>query len=302
MSRDRLLASILLALAIHAAAFVLLELFLKFRLVSPPDYGGPLYVELETEPVIQRAREPAPQRGPARAVESTPGAITPTPTSGPAAGSAAGAEEPPRPSGSPFRLEGAPAQAAGRSEEGTRPRPSGQGMQTPSEEPTLPPAGVRSAPLRAEAVPSRSAGGQPLQGLESLDRALAQGSGAPAGGAAAAAGAAATSRTGTGSEELSREGIPILWDDPAQGREPTYTPRPRLPEWVSKQGQRLTVEVSFLLTPQGVLQNVKVDKGSGYSEVDAAVLDALRLWKFKPVNSAILVRGRVPYLILPGSR
>ena len=101
------------------------------------------------------------------------------------------------------------------------------------------------------------------------------------------------------SAQEGREGIVILWDDPSQGREPTYTPRPQIPAWVSEQGLRLQVVISFELTPQGVLRNVKVDQGSGYSDVDAAVLEALRRWKFRPVSSTRTVTGRVPYAIIP---
>ena len=68
---------------------------------------------------------------------------------------------------------------------------------------------------------------------------------------------------------------------------------------MSDQGLRLQVVVSFELTPQGVLRDVKVEQGSGYSDVDAAVLEALRRWKFRPVSSARTVTGRVPYTIIP---
>jgi TonB family protein len=91
----------------------------------------------------------------------------------------------------------------------------------------------------------------------------------------------------------------ILWDDPSQGRDPTSTPRPQIPGWVSQQGLRLQVMVSFVLTPEGVLRDVRVVRGSGYSDVDAAVLDALRRWKFPPVSSSRSVVGRVPYSIIP---
>jgi len=42
-----------------------------------------------------------------------------------------------------------------------------------------------------------------------------------------------------------------------------------------------------------------VEQGSGYSDVDAAVLEALRRWKFPPVSSTSTVTGRVPYTIIP---
>lgn len=57
--------------------------------------------------------------------------------------------------------------------------------------------------------------------------------------------------------------------------------------------------VSFVLTPQGVLRDVKVEQGSGYSDVDTAVLEALRRWKFRPVSSTRTVTGRVSYMIIP---
>ena len=47
------------------------------------------------------------------------------------------------------------------------------------------------------------------------------------------------------------------------------------------------------------LTNVVVRESSGYPDVDAAVLDALRRWTFKPVQSTTTVSGRMPYLIRP---
>jgi len=45
---------------------------------------------------------------------------------------------------------------------------------------------------------------------------------------------------------------------------------------------------------------VRVQKSSGYSDVDSSVLDAVRRWKFKPGGRrGETVNGRVSYLILP---
>jgi TonB family protein len=76
-------------------------------------------------------------------------------------------------------------------------------------------------------------------------------------------------------------------------------PKPVIPKWVSEAGLRLTVEFDFILTPQGVLNGVRLRKSSGYSDVDSAVWEALLRWKFKPVGSRDEVKGRVGYLILP---
>jgi TonB family protein len=311
MTRERLLVSIALAVVIHAAAFLLLELFLKLRRETMPEYSGPMFVQLEEQPVIQQAREsaalPAQLEASAAQGREAPPATSLQPAAPRAASGLAAArspgpsvEEPLKPKGPQFRMEGAPAQEAE-----VRPGPSGKGFQIPSEEPTLPPSGgpSKGAPLRAEAVsPQGPSGEAPALPLESVDKALAQTGGAKAGRAGAVAGGVSTAapgRTGAGVGEISREGISILWDDPSQGREPTSTPKPVIPAWVSQAGLRLTMEVGFVLTPQGVLHSVRVVKSSGYSDVDSSVLEALRRWKFKSVASRANVTGRVGYLILP---
>jgi TonB family protein len=315
---DRLRSSILLAVLLHALAFVALELFLKLAPQRAPEYSGPLFVQLEEQPVVQQARQPAPAapagapgQAPAGAGAASPAvsrsaeAAPPVPSGPPLRTAAPAAEAQARagaatPTGSPFRVEGAPTQQG-------QPRPAGQGFQVPSEEPTLPPSGAASAgavspqgpPLRAVAP---GAGGKgPAVPLEEVDRALASGA-ARQGAAGAAGGAQAGSpgASGAGQGDTSREGISIAFADPARGREPSYTPLPVIPKWVSEAGLRLSLEISFVLTPQGVLHSVQKVKSSGYSDVDSAVLDAVRRWKFRPAPAgAGTVQGIVSYLIVP---
>jgi TonB family protein len=329
--RDRLLTSVLLAVLLHALAFVALELFLKIAPQKTPEYRGPLFVQLEEQPVVQQARQPAPAAtalgpaGQAAAPAAPPVAAAAVQTqpplpSGPplrAAGESAVAPKPAAapstgPSASPFRMEGAPAQQG-------QPRPAGQGIQTPSAEPTLPASGAPGAgavspqgprteaatPLRAVAPGSGSQA--PSVPLEAVDRALAsagsgpagQRAGAPAGGGAAGAPGA---QAGTGKGELAREGISIILPEAARGREPTYMPRPVIPKWVSNAGLTLTVEIAFVLTPQGLLHSVRTLKSSGHSDVDSAVLDAVRRWKFQSGGQkGVEVSGTVGYLIVPTS-
>ncbi len=308
---DRLRSSILLAVLLHALAFVALELFLRLAPQRQPEYHGPLMVQLEELPVVQQARQPTPQASPAApgqaqagvsaggaGLAAAPAAAEPPLPSGPPLRTAAPASAAAAPTGSPFRLEGAPAQTG-------PPRPSGQGSQVTSSEPTLPPAGAsaQGPPLRAtapgEGAAARPGGQAPTVPLEQVDRALA--SGARQGGAGGAqAGAATAAQSGAGQGEASREGISIVFDKPDRGREPTYTPLPVIPKWVSDAGLRLTLDISFELTPQGVLDKVKIAKSCGYSDVDWAVLVAVRRWKFKPAPaSAGSIQGKVSYLILP---
>ncbi len=101
------------------------------------------------------------------------------------------------------------------------------------------------------------------------------------------------------SADPDESGFVIEWEDPAAGREAVTMVLPRIPQWVSEQGLQLKVVVAFVLTPQGILSAVELEKSSGYSDVDSAVLEAVRKWKFKAVRSNRLVRGRLPYRIIP---
>ncbi len=309
-ARERLLSSLLLAVLLHALAFVALEIFLKLAPQRAPEYRGPLVVQLEEQPVVQQARQAAPAAAASAGAPGQAAAVAPAPPTvqlpsgpplrpAPAQASASSAA----PAASPFRMEGAPAQAG-------RPQPSGRGFQVPSTQPTLPPSGAtaQGPPLRAVAP---GAGAQaPAVPLEEVDRALASGAARPGAGAAAPAAAGAPAGaagsaspgalSGAGQGDSSRGGISIVFDNPALGREPTYTPAPVVPKWVSEAGLRLTLEISFVLTPQGVLHSVQKVKSSGYSDVDTAVLDAVRRWKFKPASAgAANVQGTVSYLIVP---
>jgi TonB family protein len=303
-TRERLWTSVGLAVALHAVAFVLLQLFLVLRSETLPVYSGPLFIQLEVQPVIQQSRQPAPSASefrPAATRETgEPAAAVSAVRAAPAGQPLRPAEQvPPKPSGSPFRMEGAAAQEAQPTQGPLR--PAGEGVQSVSEEPTLPAAGVKSqgAPLRAEA-PVEEAG--PALPLVPVDRALAGGGAAAPGTKSAAAagpsGSPAAGRPG-GTGTVSREGVSILWEDPAAGREPTFMPKPAIPDWVRRAGLTLSVEVDFVLTPQGVMQSVRTGKSSGYTDVDTAVLEALRRWKFKPVSGRTNISGRVGYLILP---
>ncbi len=53
------------------------------------------------------------------------------------------------------------------------------------------------------------------------------------------------------------------------------TPLPKVPAWVSEQGLTLTAKVAFTLNAEGLLTGVRIAQGSGYSDVDAAVVDAV---------------------------
>ena len=315
MARDRFLISLALALAIHALALFVVELIIRNQRARLPEYSGPLFVLLEEVPVIARSLPAAPE-----AAEQPP----PAASARPAPSAAAASPDAARPRAAAVPPPGGDAPGV-RAAEVVKPAPR-ETVTAPTVPEAAPPPARRSEPFvpeevvipsagRGEAAETPGAAGDeaaPSSGgqapaaareLTELDSALrerreadAAASTAPAGESASGSPESAALETGA---EAAGDGFDIQWDDPSQGREATSRPLPDLPAWVSKQGLSLRVTVSFVLTPQGFLDEVKTVDSSGYSDVDAAVLEALRLWRFKPVASTRSVRGSVSYRIEP---
>jgi TonB family protein len=145
--------------------------------------------------------------------------------------------------------------------------------------------------------------------LSRLDKAIA-GSGT-GGGAGAAKGSAGSGQSGSGSGSggtgtgvdggtgTGSGGYSVVWDQPeaSKGRKLVSAAKPKLPPWVSAQGLSLSVTVSFTLTADGVVKGVKVSPSSGYADVDNAIADAIRNWRFTTAKGAPDIKGVIPYLI-----
>jgi TonB family protein len=92
----------------------------------------------------------------------------------------------------------------------------------------------------------------------------------------------------------------IVWDDTSQKRSLTYKgPSPDIPLWVKKEGLDLRAAISFAVTAEGHTTSVKIRQSSGYSDVDSAILDAVRKMKFNPLPGGSLVTGTITYIISP---
>jgi TonB family protein len=316
--RERLMVSVFLAILVHFILLLVLQLVLKLEQSRPPEYSGPLYVTLgeipDEVPVIEKEKEP--QQLPPMEQEQPQVEQRPTQQAQPEQSTAARALP---------RITSVPTPETTREQPAERPRtglrflepetipssderylpPEPEGYQSPpaqretAEQPV--PAREIPAPWESEVRPEEESDQPSVLDLRRLDSSLSQtgSAGSESGSREGGPVTEPTAGAQSTSAQEGREGIVILWDDPSQGREPTYTPRPDIPAWVSEQGLRLQVLVSFVLTPQGVLRDVKVVQGCGYSDVDAAVLEALRRWKFRPVSSSRTVTGRVPYTIIP---
>jgi len=102
----------------------------------------------------------------------------------------------------------------------------------------------------------------------------------------------------TKGDAVSTGGPVITWEEEGEKRD-LLSPikRPEIPPWVKKEGLNLEVVVSFAVTPEGHISSFKVERSSGYPDVDASVLDTVRKLKFNPVSGDRTVRGRINYVI-----
>ncbi len=306
MARDRFLISLALALVIHALALLVVEIIIRNQRVQLPDYTGPLYVMLDEVPVIARSlpaapavvRDPPPGES-AQPAETLPRTRPVLPPGGAAPGAAAEPESrrplEPEPLAAPLSREPAPPPPVRRSEPFV------------PEEVVIPPAGrgpeaeTAGADSTAAAAAAEPAAVMPLAELDSAlqERREETPAGEPEAGGDQSGGESGSGQIREAPDEAAGDGFLIQWEDPSQGREATRRELPSLPLWVSQEGLRLKTTVGFVLTPQGTLDDVKTEISSGYPDVDTAVVEALRRWKFKPVASTRSVRGRVTYRISP---
>jgi len=180
-------------------------------------------------------------------------------------------------------------------------------------------AGAGSVQRSGEGVtvrgPASSGSGGNLD-LSQLDRAIS-GSGAVSGtgrsgtGSGSGAGAGTGSGTGGGNGSGQEAGTgtgagsggggsySVQWEQPsaAQGRRLLSAPAPRVPKFVGEQGLTLSMTVAFTLTPDGVVSGVTIERSSGYAEVDALVREAIGRWRFTTTTTPGNVRGVIPYVI-----
>ena len=129
--------------------------------------------------------------------------------------------------------------------------------------------------------------------MESLDQALEKG------GEGGAGGPVSDNRTGGKSNASRKTGAPnITWEEGSQGRKLlSLGERPRIPDWVKREGLDLRIEVSFSVTPEGHTTSFMVTRSSGYPHVDASVLESVRKLRFNPIPDDRYARGKISYLI-----
>ncbi len=298
--RERITVSFLIALSIHLLLFLVLQLVVKFEESRIRDYSGPLFVWIESEAVPTIRSKPAEEKQIERVVEQRPAQSREQPA---AAEIRPEITRPKQRVDSPLPEWSAVKPPGEVIPEITAPVETVPSVPWPPDEPeeVVPPPSPPPAPV-VKPLPADEY--SPLVALDQLDRALAERQGDGDSSEVAAETPAGETRPDDGESALrpaepDESGFVIEWEDPAAGREAVSMVLPRIPQWVSEKGLRLKVVVAFVLTPQGILSAVHVEETSGWSDVDAAVLEAVRKWKFKAVMSDRQVRGRLPYRIIP---
>ncbi len=303
------MTSFLIAVVLHAIVFVVVQWVLPVEEEEEElDYTGPIYVTIEKyKPEIvqsQATPEPAETESAAATSIETDEArriVEPSPRTPPVT-------RKPRPE--------TPATApVERPEESFLPETAEQTEESfpegvrriiiPAEEETLP-AGLEVPRLEQKnepaAVPpeflSKDEEEKPLYfDLSKLDNALVT-EGKP--GEKGETGRVVDETSSISSEEGASGGTPIItWDEGGDRTLLSPITDPEIPDWVEQEGLRLQTLVVFEVTPEGHTTSLKVERSSGYADVDASVLETVRKLKFNPVTEERIVRGRIDYIITP---
>jgi TonB family protein len=116
-------------------------------------------------------------------------------------------------------------------------------------------------------------------------------------------GGTGTGGTGTGGTGTGSGGVDYLvnWAQPdvSKGRELLAPLRLKIPAWVSKEGLPLRVTLDFTVMPDGVVSTASIEKSSGYADVDAAAVDALRRGLFTATKATLQAKGSISLVIRP---
>ena len=294
----RLLTAFLVAVLLHILVFVL---FAIVRLESPPNLA-PVSVDLVPGTLSGPALPAGQPQVAATAMTqsrggSSQGFVIPTPRQSSSTG-------PTQPTGPAFREAGPSNFQAGGAQPATSPvqEPVFPRVKTPQEGGAAATGGGAPSGAPAHGVLVEGGGQAPAKGaldLGSLDKSLAAGAQGSGGQEEAASGSGGGGGGNAGQGGGGTGDLRFQWDQPgaAKARKLLADPQPKIPQWVSKEGLSLTVLVTFTLTPDGLLRNVNVEASSGYNEVDAAVVEAVRLWRFSADPSAGTIHGQLPYAI-----
>ncbi len=287
------------AVALHAALLIPMFAANTLQMIS----SGPMVVDLQAEDIdtgtsAAAVAPAAPEPAAAAAVAVAPAAPA-APAAAPARTASSGASDFVIPTPKTAVDPGAaPASAA----PSFRTSGGQTGVTAPLGSPDVQPkpsnmtsgSASATAPTKGSATTVQGPQGSASGSLDygSLDQSLKGSS--PAG---STAGTAKAASAGTPGPSATGGSSGIQWSRPSVNREPLFELNPKIPAWVGQQGLGLKVTVSFTVLPDGTVTSPKVEKTSGYADVNAAVLEALRSWRFKEDPTSPAVTGVLTYVI-----
>lgn len=316
--RDRLLISALISVVLYGILFLLLRNTTWSAEPFFPERRGPILVTLEPlqkppvpevpereepapppEPEVQPPPEPEPQPAPAersKPVEAAPEGPPPAPrrTTPPAPTGEGGTAGPTVPAASEGEGESAPAETLddGVIEEEAPADIRGESKIVYADEPLQPEDDGPGTPEETEEEPDEWGFNLDEEGLDSALEQPVPGDTVDPPGAGGAGGA------GT-AEESRPEHINIDFETPGADRKLLSWKDPDLTgEQISRIPPRTEVIVGFTISPEGYPSGLSVVRSSGSADVDAAVMKAMRLWRFEKINNPdVRVEARVRYVI-----
>jgi TonB family protein len=307
----RLLISLLIAVLLHATAFIMLQWVFTLKQEETPDYSGPIYVTFED-------LKPAPVRAPAtaptevREETAAPAAVQEQETT----------QSPEKPRAfieAPVRIDAGKASRTAPPEVFRKSQYPPTTQQAAKEEPVQGISDITTPKVEQETIPfgtdvpvteetpeqkpaippeflEKKEEQKPLLfNVNRLDTMLKEKKNEQV---MAEGETSKTAESTAGGEASTQKGPVITWEEPGEKRFlQSKIERPVVPEWVKQEGLNLSVVVSFAVTPDGHTIPIKVEQSSGYTDVDSSVLDAVRKLKFNPVSVERNVIGRINYLI-----
>ncbi len=301
--RERLILSTALALAFMAAVFAIfgaLDLFY----IEIPEYSGPIYVSLgeaeeerDQEPAAEEApaeraqpetrTEPVPERAAERSAEPSPEAAAPRTDTAPP-------EEPPE---TDEETPVGPGTFEQTGPEGRLDRVEERIPEVQRQEITPRTGGDEGTAPGTEEADESEARIFEEEDLSSLDETLAQAETGDTDGAID--GQENGEENGEAERSIGTPENPVTLDELKARRRPINLEEPQIdPELARGLPETLNIQISFKLLPSGSVTDLQIMPSSGKTEIDNAVLEAIRKWRFERVqDSAGSVRVRVLYTI-----
>ena len=89
----------------------------------------------------------------------------------------------------------------------------------------------------------------------------------------------------------------IIMGNRSDRAKPNWTFPVILPAWIVREASKAEVVLSFILAPDGSVEDVYLDKSSGYPQLDNLLIASVRAWKFSNPTGSERVIGTFTYKV-----